>query len=180
MHAFALFNLSEFMVPGAHILDVGSGSGYLTACFARFVKNKGHHQDTKIIGIEHQANLVALSKENLNKDDTSFLESGYVMIVREYISNTIRISYSMKSSTEGDGRKGYPEFGPYDAIHVGAASPETPTALLEQLKKGGRLLVPVGPEGGTQYMEQYDKDDKGNVHRTRLMGVMYVPLTDLR
>uniref|UniRef100_T1H1Q4 protein-L-isoaspartate(D-aspartate) O-methyltransferase n=1 Tax=Megaselia scalaris TaxID=36166 RepID=T1H1Q4_MEGSC len=162
MHAFALFNLSEFLVPGAHILDVGSGSGYLTACLARFVKNKGDHPDTKIVGIEHQPNLVALSKENLNKDDESLLSSGHVVIV------------------QGDGRKGYPELGPYDAIHVGAASPETPTALIEQLKKGGRLLVPVGPEGGTQYMEQFDKDDRGNVQRTRLMGVMYVPLTDLR
>lgn len=83
MHAFALLYLSNFLVPGAHVLDVGSGSGYLTACFARFINNKGDHPDTKIVGIEHQANLVALSKENLNKDDSSLLSSGKVVIVRE-------------------------------------------------------------------------------------------------
>lgn len=82
MHAFALLYLSNFLVPGAHVLDVGSGSGYLTACFARFIHNKGDHPDTKIVGIEHQASLVALSKENLNKDDSSFLCSGKVVIVR--------------------------------------------------------------------------------------------------
>lgn len=55
---------------------------------------------------------------------------------------------------EGDGRKGSPDNAPFNAIHVGAAAPETPTALLEQLAKGGRLIVPVGPEGGEQYMMQ--------------------------
>lgn len=55
---------------------------------------------------------------------------------------------------EGDGRKGYPQQAPYNAIHVGAAAPDTPKALIEQLANGGRLIVPVGPEGGEQYMMQ--------------------------
>lgn len=58
---------------------------------------------------------------------------------------------------EGDGRKGYPEHAPYNAIHVGAASPETPQTLISQLANGGRLIVPVGPEGGEQYMMQVCK-----------------------
>nr|ADX35909.1 GH18536p [Drosophila melanogaster] len=81
---------------------------------------------------------------------------------------------------EGDGRKGYPPNAPYNAIHVGAAAPDTPTELINQLASGGRLIVPVGPDGGSQYMQQYDKDANGKVEMTRLMGVMYVPLTDLR
>jgi hypothetical protein len=43
----------------------------------------------------------------------------------------------------GDGRLGYPDMAPYDAIHVGAAAPEVPQALLDQLKVGGRLVIPV-------------------------------------
>ncbi|EDW34263.1 GL22157 [Drosophila persimilis] len=162
MHAFALEYLRDHLKPGAHVLDVGSGSGYLTACFYRYIKAMGEIADTCIVGIEHQASLVAMSKANLNSDDRSMLDSGTLKIV------------------QGDGRKGYPAHAPYNAIHVGAAAPDTPTELINQLANGGRLIVPVGPEGGSQYMQQYDKDKNGKVEMTRLMGVMYVPLTDLR
>lgn len=115
-----------------------------------------------VVGIEHQPKLVELSQKNIRSDDPGLLESGTIKIV------------------QGDGRLGCPEHAPYDAIHVGAAAPETPTELITQLNKGGRLVVPVGPALGSQYLEQYDKDATGTVTSTRLMGVMYVPLTDLK
>lgn len=74
-----------------------------------------------------------------------------------------------------DGRQGWAEFAPYDAIHVGAAAPEIPPALVEQLKPGGRLVIPVG--NIYQDLQVVDKNADGTLSVRSETSVRYVPLT---
>ena len=75
---------------------------------------------------------------------------------------------------QGDGFAGYPDWAPFDAIHVGAAAPAVPPALVSQLAAGGRLVVPVGPEGGPQVGGGRGRGDAGRASgwgEGRLWGV---------
>ena len=61
---------------------------------------------------------------------------------------------------------------------MGAAAATVPQALVNQLKPGGRLFIPVGAEHGEQYLEQIDKEPDGSTTRKCLMAVRYVPLVN--
>ena len=113
------------------ILDVGCGSGYLTAVFGRMVEGKVKSPDMgalnkgKVFGIDVIPQLVELSRKNINKEDGDLFDSGIVQVMTR------------------DGWKGYPEGAPYNAIHVGAAAETFPRDLMNQMAKGGVMYVHI-------------------------------------
>jgi protein-L-isoaspartate(D-aspartate) O-methyltransferase len=77
----------------------------------------------------------------------------------------------------GDGYEGWIEYALYDAIIVTAAPDKVPQSLLDQLKPGGRLIIPVGPQTRTQHLQVITKDQVGNFEVREVMPVGFVPLT---
>ncbi len=76
----------------------------------------------------------------------------------------------------GDGYKGWPEHAPFDAIIVTCAPDQIPQPLVEQLKEGGRMVIPVGPEGGVQELYLLEKHG-GEVKQRAVLPVRFVPMT---
>lgn len=89
----------------------------------------------------------------------------------ECITRLIDLTFAV-----ADGRLGWPEFAPYDAIHVGAAASEIPQPLIDQLKPGGRMVIPVG--NIFQDLKVVDKDLDGSISVRDETSVRYVPLTN--
>lgn len=76
----------------------------------------------------------------------------------------------------GDGYAGWPEKAPFDGIVVTAAAPRVPKALVDQLKPGGRMVIPVGGEMEIQYLNVLTKRADGGVDEKRVLPVRFVPL----
>ncbi|MCB1122247.1 MAG: protein-L-isoaspartate(D-aspartate) O-methyltransferase [Verrucomicrobiae bacterium] len=86
-----------------------------------------------------------------------------------------RLGYFEVQVKHGDGYQGWPENAPFDGIIITAAPPELPQPLVDQLKPGGRIVVPVGR--GVQDLVVYTKKDDGNVSRKKIIPVRFVPMT---
>ena len=152
------------------ILDVGCGSGYLSAALGRLVDRGAqgpiHPLSTgRVFGIDVIPELVTLSRHNIMKADSDLFTSGTVSVAR------------------GDGWNGLPSEGPFHAIHVGAAAETFPPSLMMQLyPHGGVMVIPVGANNSIQNLyrverlrdsDHYDRDD---FRIQNLLGVRYVPL----
>jgi protein-L-isoaspartate(D-aspartate) O-methyltransferase len=87
------------------------------------------------------------------------------------------LGYNNIKAKIGDGRQGWPEHAPFDAIIVTAAGPEAPPALIAQLKSDGRLVVPVGEPFNSQQLLLIEKDAKGILSEREILPVSFVPLT---
>ena len=156
MHGYALEWLASHLKPGSKVLDVGCGSGYLTACFAEMVRG----QNGSVYGIDHIEGLVELSRANIRQGNPDLLAEGHVSV-------SVR-----------DGFVGLSDQGPFDVIHVGAAAPTLPQELVTQLAPGGKMVIPVGPDGGAQEILSVTKAaTTGAIEQSSLMSVRYIPLT---
>ena len=154
MHGHTLEQLKDHLFEGATVLDVGSGSGYLTACMAHLIGVSGY-----VVGVDHIPQLNERAMKSVTKNSPELLLTESILFVTK------------------DGYSGYAEKSPYNVIHVGGATPTVPQALYDQLKPGGRMIIPVGPPSGTQYLELHDKSENGEITKKRLMGVRYASLT---
>lgn len=97
---------------------------------------------------------------------------------RSAAARLMELGYRNAVVQVGDGNQGWPEHAPYDAMIVTAATPRIPPPLLDQLRPGGRLVIPVGRPFQTQELVLVQKDeDSGRIHESSILPVSFVPLT---
>ena len=145
----AIMNEALDLGPGLKVLEVGAGSGYHAATIAEIVGPEGH-----VYTVERVEELVRFARLNL-------LRAGY--------SDRVTL-------VQGDGSLGHADLAPYDRILVTAAAPDVPPKLVDQLNKGGILVVPVGGRFFPQELVRIWKKPDGGVERSSLGGVAFVPL----
>ena len=95
-------------------------------------------------------------------------------LARRAAGDLKRLGYKNISVKSGDGYRGWPDKAPFAAIILTAAPPKIPQPLIAQLAVGGRLIAPVGDV--LQELVLVTRDEKG-IHRKRLLGVRFVPMT---
>ncbi len=128
------------------VLEVGTGSGYQAAVLAPLC--------AELFSVERLPGLAARARALLQG------ELGLVNV-------RLRV---------GDGAEGWPDEAPFDRILLTAATPEVPPALCAQLAPGGRLLAPVGPPEGPQWLRLIQSGWDGRLHGKDLLPVRFVPL----
>lgn len=144
--AFMLELLS--VEKGNRILDVGAGSCWTTALLAALTGDTG-----QVIGLERVKTLAAFGKSNLDKVKVP----------------NARVHHA-------NGFYGWEERAPYDRILVSAAADQVPEALLNQLQKGGKLVIPLRDFWGNMLL--ITKDEQGNFHRKTHAGFAFVPFIE--
>ena len=130
------------------VLEVGTGSGYQAAVLARLVR--------KVCTVEIIPPLAEAAAKLLR-------ELGY--------------DYDNVSVEVGDGYHGWPECGPFDAMIVTAALGHVPPPLIEQLKVGGRLVMPLGPADAPQQLTVIEKIAPSETRMRFIILVRFVPFT---
>jgi protein-L-isoaspartate(D-aspartate) O-methyltransferase len=201
MHAEALEHLRDHLHPGAHVLDLGSGTGILCSYIAAFCAPNitraavsgsaeavaaaaaAHEAEaaTKVIGIEHVDALTRMAVRNVGADPVAarLAELGMLGLFTGDGREGARGIWKEVGPVLG-GKQSFKEFAGFDCIHVGAAADQVPNELLRELKVGGVMVVPVGPEDGFQVLMEITRESAEKFKSKTLMGVRYVPFTDLQ
>lgn len=152
-HMVALMTEALRPEEGHRVLEVGTGSGYQAAVIAEIVAPEGSEKRGHVYTIERIPELAERAVKSLE-------EAGYGSRVTVIV---------------GDGSLGYPEAAPYDRIIVTAAAPEIPAPLLDQLKPGGILVIPVGGRF-FQRLLIVQKSRDGSIHTREGTPCVFVPL----
>ena len=125
------------------VLEVGTGSGYLTALLAELTR--------QVYSVERHASLARTAQATL-----------------------ARLGYANVEVLVWDGGNGLPDRAPFDVIVVSAAAPQIPPPLFDQLREGGRMIVPVGPPQAQEL--QLVRKHGGQPVVSSMEGCRFVPL----
>ncbi|MEM3550199.1 MAG: protein-L-isoaspartate O-methyltransferase [Candidatus Bathyarchaeia archaeon] len=152
----AIMNEALQLEVGHKVLEVGAGSGWHAATIAEIVapSDVPRSEWGHVFTVEIIEGLADFARKNIMKN-------GYGDRVTIFCS---------------DGSLGFPRKAPYDRILVTAAAPDIPKPLIEQLKNGGVMLIPVGSVHLFQSLIKVTKID-GKISKENLGGVAFVPLT---
>ena len=101
-------------------------------------------------------------------------------LAHECRERMIRLGYGNVTIHTGDGYYGLESKAPFDAIVVTAAATYIPPPLVQQLKPGGRMVIPVGAQFSVQYLMLIEKNDQGEISTRQILPVQFVPLTGKR
>lgn len=134
---------------GMKVLEIGTGFGYNAAVISEAMGKKGH-----VYSIERHESLSKIAEDNLKR--TGYADNVTVII--------------------GDGTLGYEKEAPYDRIYGTASAPSVPEPLKEQLKVGGKLLIPVGEQSYFQDLMCVVKESENEFKQKSLGGVAFVPM----
>jgi protein-L-isoaspartate(D-aspartate) O-methyltransferase len=98
-------------------------------------------------------------------------------VAKRAAARLAELGYANVVTRIGDGYQGWAEAGPFDGIVVTAAAPHVPQPLVDQLKPGGRLVIPVGAQWQVQELLVIEKRPDGSTTTKRTIPVRFVPLT---
>ena len=153
----SIMNEALQLEVGQKILEIGAGSGWHSATIAEIIAPKDAPRSEW--GCVFTIEIVQALAENARKN---IMNTGY--------GDRVKI-------INADGSKGYPEKAPFDRVVVTAAAPNVPKPLIDQLKSGGIMLIPVGSVSLFQNLIKITKRPDGKIKEENLGGVAFVPLT---
>jgi len=148
-HMVAIICEKLNLTEGMKVLEIGTGFGYNAAVVSELLGDDGH-----LFTVERLESLAKQARDNLK-----------------------RTGYSDKVTViTGDGTIGYSEEAPYDRIYATASAPEIPEPLKEQLKIGGKLILPVGSIDYFQELVCVERISTDEFKTHQLGGVVFVPM----
>ena len=156
-HMVAIMNEALKLELGNKVLEDGAGSGWHAATLAEIVAPI--EEPRSEWGHVYTVEIVPALAESARKN---IMNAGY--------GDRVTI-------VNADGSKGYPEKAPFDRVVVAAAAPKVPKPLVDQLKSGGILIIPVGSPFLFQNLIKLTKQADGKILEENLGGVSFVPLT---
>ena len=168
-HEFVPDNLqrlaySDSPLPIGH--DQTISQPYIVAYMTEYLDVKKYHKVLEI-GTGSGYSNIAEHVYTIEIVEPLAIKAKEILKKNNYYNVTVKI---------GDGYKGWEEEAPFDRVMVTAAPKKIPEMLVDQLKNGGKMIIPVGENVSQQYLWIIEKDEKGKVEEKKILPVRFVPM----